>query len=271
MPQNIIVTGCASGIGKHLAGRLYEAGHRLLLTDLNEDGLRAAASGFDDSRVLLRRLDVRNAAEWSAIVDEAKSHWGTVDVVINVAGVLSAVWTYEAAPSDVDLMMDVNAKGLMYGTNAALKVMVAQKSGHVINVASLAGVVPVPGLAIYSASKHAARAYSIAAGIEVREHDVHVSVICPTVVATPMMDEQMHREEAALTFSTKRPLTVDEVASAIIDRVMIEKPLELLLDVPGTGQAFLSRLGNLFPGMTLKLRGRLSDVGRANQGKWRAS
>jgi 3-oxoacyl-[acyl-carrier protein] reductase len=181
------------------------------------------------------------------------------------------VWTYDAAPADVDRMMDINAKGLMHGTNAALKVMVANRSGHIINVASLAGVIPVPGLAIYSASKHAARAYSIAAGVEVRDKGVYVSVICPAVVATPMMDDQMHREEAALTFSTKRPLTVDEVCSAIIDCVMTKKPLELLLDVPGTRQAILAKLGNAFPELALKLRGRMTQLGRLNQHKWRAT
>src|SRR5213079_2909142 len=97
-------------------------------------------------------------------------------------------------------------KGVMLGTNAAIRAMIPRGSGHVVNIASIAGLVPVPGLAIYSASKHAARAYSIAVAQEVRPHGVYVTAVCPTVVATPMMDMQVDREEAAYTFSGGRPL-----------------------------------------------------------------
>lgn len=273
MAQTLILTGCASGIGKHLARELYALGHRLVLTDINEEGLNAAATEnrlTDSSRLRLRRLDVRDAGQWDALIDETVRDWGRLDVVFNIAGYLKPAWASEATPEDVDRTMDINAKGLMYGTNAALRTMIKQRAGHIINVASLAALVPVPGLAIYSASKHAARAYSIAVGIEARKHNVYVTAVCPTVVATPMMDIQIDREQAALTFSGKRPLTVEEVSRAIIERAMPKRPLELVLDVPGTGQGLVAKIGNLVPDLNLWFGNRVAELGRSQQRKLRA-
>jgi 3-oxoacyl-[acyl-carrier protein] reductase len=157
----------------------------------------------------------------------------------------------------------------MHGTNAALRVMIPRKQGHIVNVASLAGIVPVPGLALYSASKHAARAYSIAVAQEVRKHDVFVTAVCPTVVETPMMDMQIDREEAAFTFSGKRPLGVEEVTSAIVERAMVKKPLELVLDVPGSGQGLAAKVGNALPALAFRLSDAVARKGRAEQSRLR--
>jgi 3-oxoacyl-[acyl-carrier protein] reductase len=272
MARVVIVTGCASGIGRALAKKLYERGDSLLVTDVNESGLRAAAEADglrDVDRVSVQRLDVRDAAAWDAAVRFAVQRWGRLDVLCNVAGYLVPVWARDARAEDVDRTMDVNAKGLMHGTNAAVRQMVAQGHGHVINVASIAGLIPVPGLAIYSASKHAARAYSIAVGQEVREAGVFVTAVCPAVVATPMMDIQIDREEATFVFSGSRALTTDEVVGAIVDRAMVRKPLELVLDVPGTGQGLLAKVGNVAPGLAFRLRERVAKAGRRQQQKLR--
>jgi 3-oxoacyl-[acyl-carrier protein] reductase len=134
-------------------------------------------------------------------------------------------------------------------------------------VASLAGIIPVPGIAIYSASKHAARAYSIAVGQEVRPHNVYVTAVCPTVVKTPMMDIQVDREEAAYTFSGKRALTVEEVVTAILDRAMVKKPLELVLDVPRSGQGLAAKIGNALPELALRVGNRVRRAGAAEQSR----
>lgn len=270
MSETVIITGCASGIGKQLADELYRRGNRILATDVNEDGLRAVAAHLgwkDPNRIELRRLDVRNAVQWDDVVNTAVEKWGKLDRLMNVAGVLRAVWSYEATPQDVDFHIDINTKGLMYGTNAALRRMVAQRSGHVINVASMAGVIPVPGNAIYSASKHAARAYSVAVAQEVRKFNVFVSVVCPTVVETPMMDVQIGKEEAAMTFSASRALRVDEVTDAIVQKVMTKKPIQTIVDVPGTFQGVLSQIGNLMPEVSAKMSPKLMETGKKFQKK----
>jgi len=268
----MVVTGGASGIGRGLARRLYEHGHSLLVTDVNEEGLRKAAEADglrDAGRVSLLRLDVRDPAAWAAAVGSVVSRWGRLDVLFNVAGVLVPVWTRDAKPDDVERTMDINAKGLMHGTNAAVRQMVIQKHGHIVNVASLAGIVPVPGLAIYSASKHAARAYSIAVAQEVRGDGVFVTAVCPALVATPMMDIQIEREEATFAFSGKRALTVDEVVTAIVERALVRKPLELVVAVPGSGQGVVAKVGNAVPRLAMRLGGRVARAGRQHQGKLR--
>jgi 3-oxoacyl-[acyl-carrier protein] reductase len=270
--QVVFLTGCASGIGRSLARRLYAQGNLLVVTDVNEVGLRqvAEAEGWGDpARAMVRPLDVRDPAAWRAAMAAALERWGRLDVLVNVAGVLVAVWAHEATDQDVDRTIDVNAKGLMHGTNAALRHMIPRKQGQIVNVASLAGIVPVPGLALYSASKHAARAYSVAVGQEARKHGVFVTAVCPTVVETPMMDAQVDREEAAFTFSGSRALTVEEVTSAIVERAMVKRPLELVLDVPRSGQGLAAKVGNALPAVAFWLSGQVARRGQANQARLR--
>jgi 3-oxoacyl-[acyl-carrier protein] reductase len=270
MTQTMILTGCASGIGKRMARALYARGDRLVLTDVNESGLRATAEEFqmtDHSRVELVVLDVRDASAWDDLVRKTAERWGRLDVLMNIAGYLAATWAENATQKDVDLTIDVNVKGVMFGTNAALRTMTKQRSGHVVNVASIAGLVPVPGLAIYSASKHAARAYSIAVAQEVRKYGVYVTAVCPTVVATPMMDIQVDREEATYTFSGSRPLTAMEVVNAVLERALVKKPLELVLPAPRSGQGALAKIANAFPELSMLVGERIAKQGRAAQTK----
>jgi 3-oxoacyl-[acyl-carrier protein] reductase len=274
MADTMILTGCASGIGKRMAHALYERGHRLVLTDINEQGLRGAAAELgwtDAARTQIETLDVRSASAWESLVQRTVARFGQLDVLMNIAGYLVPVWAKDAKPEDVDRTIDINVKGLMFGTNAAVQAMIPRGSGHVVNIASIAGLVPVPGLAIYSASKYAARAYSIAVGQEVRRHGVYVTAVCPTVVSTPMMDIQVDKEEAAYTFSGGRALTPDEVVTAVIDRALVKKPLELVLPSPGTQQGNFAKLANAFPELGLRVTRRIAQLGASNQKKLRST
>jgi 3-oxoacyl-[acyl-carrier protein] reductase len=272
MSQAILLTGCASGIGRSVARRLYAQGHRVMVTDVNDAALRETreAEGWSDpARVIVRTLDVRSPVDWRAAIEALVERWQHLDVLVNVAGVLVAVWAHEATDGDVDRIMDINAKGLMHGTNAALRHMVPRKQGHIVNIASLAGILPIPGLALYSASKHAARAYSVAVAQEVRKHNVFVTAVCPAVVDTPMMQIQIDREEAAFTFSGRRALGVEEVSAAIVDRAMVKKPFELLLDVPRSGQGLAAKVGNALPSLAFWLSGTIARRGHAEQERLR--
>jgi 3-oxoacyl-[acyl-carrier protein] reductase len=272
MTDTMILTGAASGIGKRMAHTLYERGHRLVLCDVNEPGLRAAAEELrwtDTTRVSLERLDVRDASAWDALVARTVERFGRLDVLMNIAGFLVPAWAKDATQADVDRTIDINVKGLIFGTNTAIRTMIAQRSGHIVNIASIAGLVPVPGIAIYSASKHAARAYSIAVAQEVRQYGVYVTAVCPTVVATPMMDIQVDKEQAAYTFSGGRPLRPEEVVEAVIERALVKKPLELVLPSPGTQQGRFAKLANVFPELGLRVARRVSQVGQMNQQKIR--
>lgn len=252
--QVVVVTGGASGIGKQLANDALARGHQVMATDLDEEGLAAAATAGDwksTGRAETRVLDVRDADAWSSVLDDCTARFGRVDTLINVAGFLDAAWVCDISDRSVDVTIDVNVKGVILGTRAAAARMTTQGTGHIINFASLAGIAPLPGNSVYCASKHAVRGFSLSAGIELRAQGVHVTVVCPGPVETPMLDIQMDREEAALTFSAKRPLTTREVSDAVFGQVFKARPLELVLPAPRSGQGTMSRLANLFPSLGL--------------------
>ena len=263
--KTIVITGCASGIGLSLADRLFREGHRILATDINGKALEAVAEerGWTRSKaVMLATHDVRDRASWQACVDSVVEHWGQLDIVMNIAGILIPGYAHEVEQDHVDKHVDINVKGVMHGTSVAAATMVKQGFGHIINMASLAGVTPVPGLAVYSGSKHAVRGFTLSAALDLAEHGVDVSVVCPDAVDTPMLDLQKDYEEAVLTFSGGRPLTVDDVVSTIVEEVMPEKTLEKLLAPKYTGRTKIARVVSLMPEVGAKLGPVMRAVGR---------
>lgn len=263
----MMVTGAASGIGRQLARDLSRRGHSIIATDVDPERLKdASRTDFpDEDRVLCERLDVREGDSWTALIERAIERFGRLDVLLNVAGHLVPRWAHEMSLAEVGLTIDVNVKGVIFGTNAAARRMIAQGGGHIVNVASIAGLVAVPGLAVYSASKHAVRAFSLAVSQELKPHGVYVTVVCPGAVATPMLDAQLHHEEAALTFSAPRALSAEEVSEAIIDRALTNRPIELLVTVPGSGQGMMARIAGAFPELSTLARPIMTRIGKRNQ------
>jgi 3-oxoacyl-[acyl-carrier protein] reductase len=244
--QVFFITGCASGIGRHLAERAVAAGHRLLATDINGAALAAVAQqlGWRQPQVETSTLDVRDANAWQAVIDHAVQTFGQLDVVMNVAGVIQPGFVHEISPETMLLHLEVNARGVMLGTQAAARQMVRQGHGHIINISSMAGIAPIPGIASYSASKFAVRGFSLAVAQELRSHGVSVTCICPDAVETPMLDLQMTYESAALTFSAKHFLTVEDVGRAIFERALPRRPLEITLP---RSRGWLAKLTSLLP------------------------
>lgn len=261
--RRILVTGCASGIGRDLAQVLLQAGHRVVATDRLLPPLEEAAQGWPAAadRLELRALDVTEPGAWQAAVAAAAERFGGLDVLVSVAGVLVPGWAHELTDAAVDLHLDVNVKGVVHGVRAVVPGMIAQGHGHIVNVASLAALAPVPGLALYCASKYAVRGYSLSVALELRRHGIAVTVVCPDAVQTPMLDVQRDVEAAAMTFSGPRVLTVREVSEAIV-RALDERPLELLLP-PSRG--WLAKLADLAPGSGRVIEPVLRWQGRRRQ------
>jgi len=241
-----LITGCASGIGRHLAERAVAAGHRLLATDIDIQALEQGARqrGWQTSQVELAQLDVRDADAWQAVIDRAIEAWGQIDVVMNVAGVILPGLVHEIPAERMLLHMDVNARGVMLGTQVAARQMVRQGHGHIINIASMAGLAPIPGIAPYTASKFAVRGFTLAVAQELRSLGVSVTCVCPDATDTPMLDAQMDYEAAALTFSAKRFLSVEDVGRVIYERVLPRRPLEVMIP---RHRGWLAKLTSLLP------------------------
>lgn len=265
----MVLTGCASGIGRHLAGALARAGHRVLATDLNEAGLvqQAREGGWSPSQVLLRRLDVRDAAEWDSTLELARTHWGRIDVLMNIAGFLRPGRVHETSIEDIELHIDVNLKGTVLGTRAAARHMIRAGRGHIINFGSLASLAPVAGLALYAASKFAVRGFSLAAAGELRPHGIYVTVVMPDAVQTPMLDKQLSHEEAALTFSGARPLRVEDIERVLFERILPKRPIEIAIP---RARAALARVANTVPQLHQLIAPMLEKKGRAHQARIRA-
>jgi 3-oxoacyl-[acyl-carrier protein] reductase len=217
-------------------------------------------------------LDVRDPAAWSAAMAWLVEHWGGVDVVMNVAGYLRPAAIADSTDDDVDRHLDVNVKGVVHGTRAAAGCMAANPvrdgvRGHVINIASLASLAPIPGIGLYSASKYAVRGFSLVAAEELRSVGIAVTVVCPDAVRTPMLDLQLDYPEAALTFTAPHFLEPADISALILGRVLRSRPL--LVSIP-RHRAFLARLADLFPAVTRGLSVHLGRRGRDVQERMRA-
>lgn len=250
--QVAIITGAASGVGRHFATELRRRRPqmRLVLVDANKTALSEAHQPSE--HVLLHGLDIRSADGWAVLVNETVEHFGQIDYLCNIAGIDRVAMFIDQPLENIDLLVDINLKGSLYGMRIVAEHMVARGSGHIINMASLAGVSPTPGTAIYSATKFGLRAVSIATAVELRQHGVYVTVICPDLVDTALFDQHIEDEDpeaVALIFSGSRALTTDEVSEAIF-RAMRDRPLEI--DLPFS-RGVLSKLTSAAPSVLLRL------------------
>ena len=245
-PETFFLTGCASGIGQHIAGRLIAQGHKVFATDISYEKMveYAREHQWPADRVILKKLDVTDHDAWMRIIPEAAAAFGQIDVVMNIAGYMQSEWCYETKPEVVNRHIDINIKGVVYGTKAAAQQMMKQGHGHIINIASMSALAPIPGIAVYSASKYACRAFSIAAALELRPHNIYVTAINPDAVQTPLLAPQKGVEAAAIVFSGSRLLTVEDIAHAILDQALRNRPLEV--NIPRF-RGWLAHFSNLFP------------------------
>jgi 3-oxoacyl-[acyl-carrier protein] reductase len=266
--QVIVMTGCASGIGRHLTKALSGA-YRIIATDVNISGLEQCAK--DDAwpmdSVKTLKLDVRNAGEWEETLRVALAHFGRVDVLMNVAGYLKPGYAHEAEAAEVDKHLDINTKGLIHGCRVVGRHFAAQKSGHIINVGSLASLAPAPGLCLYVASKFAVRGFTLAIAQELSPFNVHVSLVMPDAVQTPMLDLQVDYVEAAMTFSGGRALTVQDLERVFIEEVLPHRPLEVT--IPMT-RGLIARLANLMPATVVNLGPAFTTQGKKKQASLKA-
>lgn len=257
-----IVTGAASGIGRHWAKVLAARGEecRLALADVNEPGLR---STFEESaRLRLHALDVRSVEQWESLVDDTVRRFGRIDYLFNIAGGGRPGFLLDVPLSLVDRTIDVNLKGPIYGMKTVGPVMMKQGGGHIVNVSSLAGISPTPGNELYSAAKSGLRAVSLAAAIRLRPRGVFVSVVCPDLVDTPTLTRHLSLDpdDVALIYSGPGPLSVEDVEGAF-RRAMSARPLEIALPA---WRGWLVRVNNLFPPLMLRLYEPLMRKGRKN-------
>jgi NADP-dependent 3-hydroxy acid dehydrogenase YdfG len=184
----VVVTGASSGLGEATARLLSGQGATIVLGARRADRLQSLAKDLEarGGKALALETDVTRREQVKALVDSAVQTYDRVDVMINNAGLMPQAPLERLKIDEWDRMIDVNIKGVMYGIAAALPHMQRQKSGHFINVSSVAGHRVGPGFAVYAATKYAVRALSEGLRQEVKPYNIRTTVISPGAVATEL-------------------------------------------------------------------------------------
>ncbi len=245
-----VVTGAGGGLGRAIALELADRGFLVQVTDIDPDAAARTASEIGTG-ARASALDVRDEAACRAVATEAATRSGSLDLWVNNAGVLSTgpAWTQDEPTRRT--MLEVNVLGTMNGTIAALDKMIPAGRGHVINVISLAGIVAAPGEVNYSASKHAAMAFTLGTLFDLRREGIkgiELSAVCPDGIWTPMLEDRLDDLDAAGSFSGDL-LTPERVATEV--GKLIERPRPILI-VP-RWRGLQLRLLDLFPRLAVRL------------------
>ena len=112
----VLLTGCANGIDRHLATIFYQRGDAVVVTDVDETGIRDLTATWDADWVLVARLDVRGLPNWQSVIEQTLARWGRIDVGLNVAGVLRAGYVNAFDPADINFIFDINVKSVLLGS-----------------------------------------------------------------------------------------------------------------------------------------------------------
>jgi NADP-dependent 3-hydroxy acid dehydrogenase YdfG len=182
----VVITGASSGLGEAAARFVSAQGACVALGARRIDRLESLAKELRGERTLAVQTDVTRHDQVKRLVDSAVEKFGRIDVIINNAGLMPNSPLERLKIEDWDRMIDVNIKGVLYGIAAVLPHMKQQRSGHIINVASVAGLKVRAGGAVYAATKHAVRALSEGLRLEVKPYNIRTTVISPGAVATEL-------------------------------------------------------------------------------------
>jgi len=184
----VVVTGASSGLGEATARLLSAQGATIVLGARRMDRLLSLTAELSSKggKALAVATDVVDRDQVKNLVDTAVKQFGRVDVMINNAGLMPQAPLERLKIDDWDQTIDVNIKGVLYGIAAALPHMQRQKSGHFINVSSIAGHKVGPGWAVYAATKHAVRVLSEGLRMEVKPYNIRTTIISPGAIATEL-------------------------------------------------------------------------------------
>jgi len=227
--QHVLVTGGASGLGAALVDEFLQRGARVLVTDLAATYAPPAGADY-------LRLDVTSDADWAAARAWVGSNWGGLDVLVNNAGIATGGRIDVVTLDEWKGVIDINLLGVVRGCRAFVPMMKAQHSGHLVNTASLAGLVHPPGMASYTAVKAGVVALSESLSYELSPWNIAVSAVCPgffrTNLASSLAGSDTAVDKVAARLIEKSSLTAPEIAAEVMKgidaRRMVIQP-----DAPG--------------------------------------
>ncbi|MFI6362620.1 SDR family oxidoreductase [Nocardia sp. NPDC050630] len=220
----VAITGGARGIGRASAEAFLAAGAAVAIGDIDVElvAKTAAELGADpDAKIVGLPLNVTDKASFAAFLDRVDDELGPLDVLVNNAGIMPTGLFADEDEAMTDRIIAINLNGVIHGSRLAVQRFKNRGSGHLINIASLAGTQGFPGLATYCATKHAVVGFTSALHLEMREHGIHVGAVLPGIVRTEL-------SAGANMPAWITPLTTvdpEDVAQAIVKSVQQNKPL----------------------------------------------
>jgi NAD(P)-dependent dehydrogenase (short-subunit alcohol dehydrogenase family) len=225
-----VVTGGGSGIGRALTLALARAGSRTVIADLDEAAMEAVAHEVKGlgSEALTVRTDVSDRGQVQALADRAFSAFGAVHVLCNNAGVAAWGGLERATHRDWQWVLGVNLWGVIHGIEAFVPRMIAAgRGGHIVNTASMAGLIASQGLGVYNTSKYAVVGLSETLAKDLRPHGIGVSVLCPMGVETRIRESERSRP-AALRNETPPPAAVELIGRSLAPAVVADMVLDAI-------------------------------------------
>lgn len=215
------ITGASAGIGFATATLLAKHGYNLILAARRVDRLTQLADTLKsefDTACFLMQLDVRNKADVKQQVEALPANWKRISVLVNNAGLASGLSSIEDGDfDDWDVMIDTNVKGLLYVTRTVLSLMIANHSGHIVNIGSIAGKEVYANGNVYCATKHAVDALNKAMRIDLAKYPIKVTAIHPGAVETEFSVVRFHgdAERAKKVYEGFENLIADDIAEAL--------------------------------------------------------
>ncbi|MDW8553659.1 MULTISPECIES: SDR family oxidoreductase [Staphylococcus] len=214
----VVITGASSGIGEETVNLLSENGAKLVLGARRLDRLEKIQQKVGRDSVSIKKTDVTKPDEVNALIETAYNDFGRIDVLINNAGLMPQSFLEKNKQDEWNQMIDVNIKGVLYGIGAVLPYMRKQKSGHIINLASVAGHVVFPGSAVYCGTKYAVRA--ITEGLRQEEaivgSNIRTTILSPGAVSTELTDHISDKDmKQDIDELYKNAIKPDAIARAI--------------------------------------------------------
>jgi len=221
MRKTVLITGATSGIGEAVAVKFAESSDKLIITGRRKerlDELEAHLKSTFGTEVLSLCFDVRERTEVEKYLGELPGDWRQIDILVNNAGLAAGLSHIDQGDiDDWDRMIDTNVKGLLYVTRVVAPIMVSRGTGHIFNIASIAGKEIYENGAVYCASKHAVDALSRGMRIDLLKHGIKVTNIAPGMVETEfsLVRFKGDSDRAAGVYSGLEPLTGEDIAGVI--------------------------------------------------------
>lgn len=216
-----VITGASSGIGYATALALSKAGAKIAIGARRTDKLTELEDAIkkNGGEVFAQKLDVTKNDQCKSFIENVLKKWGTVDILVNNAGLMPLSFIKKLKINEWDQMVDVNIKGVMYCTAAVVPHMLERKSGHIVNISSVAGRVIFPAGSVYCGTKHFVTAFSegLRQELSIRSN-IRITCIEPGVVATELTNTITDESLQAFVENTKKmqALQANDIASAIV-------------------------------------------------------